>query len=321
MRITRYPLLVPVALAVGLLPRCATDPAAQRKKELQGAMTKYVDAETATKERKVAEYTAAIKKEPDNPANWFQRAMEYYHLQKYDQAMADLDRALSLQADYPEAHYRRGEIFQYAREKPDEAVAAYSAELARDPDHLYSLQQRGRLLAKQGKHAEALQDLERLVALDPARTKLIAEDRGVCRMYLGLFPGAIEDFSLVLQHEPEQVQVRYYRGVIYRQYRQLDEAERDFTRILDLDGRHFGAWLQRGAVRYEKGYYSDARGDMDQAIQLRPEVADPYLYKAASLLQLKDPDGALENYRLFLERTKPGDPRLPFAREQIELLE
>jgi tetratricopeptide (TPR) repeat protein len=61
--------------------------------------------------RAEAEYEAGLRKEPDDPDIWVDRATERAAAQRYWDAIADLNKALDIMPDMPEALRLRGQVW------------------------------------------------------------------------------------------------------------------------------------------------------------------------------------------------------------------
>jgi len=55
-------------------------------------------------------------------------------LQRFEEALADYDRAIAASPDFTEAHYNRG-VALLELKKPDEALASYDRAIALKPDY------------------------------------------------------------------------------------------------------------------------------------------------------------------------------------------
>jgi Flp pilus assembly protein TadD len=124
---------------------------------------------------------------------------------------------------------------------PDRAFAAATMALTLAPDDPALVLDRALALGATGRYAEALEDLDRAVALDPSRAD-----------------------AWVL------------RGAAKRQLGRTAEAERDVAHALSLAPDNAEALVERGALRRAKGDVRGARADWERAAQLAPdsEAAD-----------------------------------------------
>jgi tetratricopeptide (TPR) repeat protein len=122
--------------------------------------------------------------------------------------------------------------------EPDRASAAATMALTLAPDDPALLLDRALASGSAGRYAEALEDLDRAVALDPYRA---------------------EAWTL--------------RGAAQRQLGRAEEAERDVARALSIAPDNAEALLERGALRRAKGDVRGARADWERAARLAPDSA------------------------------------------------
>lgn len=118
---------------------------------------------------------------------------------------------------------------------PDRAFAAATMALTLAPDDPALVLDRAAALGAMDRYAEALEDLDRAVALDPSRAD-----------------------AWVL------------RGAAKRQLGRTAEAERDVARALSLAPDNAEALLERGALRRSKGDLRGARADWERVARLAP---------------------------------------------------
>jgi hypothetical protein len=78
----------------------------------------------------------------------------------------------------------------------------------------------------------------------------------------------------VLRHDPQAVDALLARGHVRLHRGKLDEAIKDFTEVIALDGKNAAAYHGRGLARTDRGDYAAARADFAEALRLDPELAD-----------------------------------------------
>jgi Flp pilus assembly protein TadD len=122
--------------------------------------------------------------------------------------------------------------------EPDRAFAATTMALTLSPDDPALVLDRALALGAMDRFAEALEDLDRAVALDPSRA---------------------EAWML--------------RGAAKRQLGRTADAERDVARALALAPDNAEALLERGALRRAKGDVAGARADWERAARLASDSA------------------------------------------------
>jgi tetratricopeptide (TPR) repeat protein len=87
---------------------------------------------------------------------------------------------------------------------------------------------------------------------------------------------------------------------------QLAEAERLYRRILQVERRHFDSLHLLGVIHFQRGEFSEAVRQIDDALKIDPNVADAHNNRANALKKLKRPEQALASYDRAIA-LKPDD--------------
>ncbi|MGF1490105.1 MAG: tetratricopeptide repeat protein [Prochloraceae cyanobacterium] len=124
--------------------------------------------------------------------------------------------------------------------------------------------------------------------------------RGLCDLNLGKYDLAIEDFERVLKIDSNSVEVYYYLGIAYfglNKNREADENLTEFIR-LSLPGNSFlkNAYDRRAAARAKINDYLGAIEDYSRSIDLDPDNASLYFYRAIIYTLMADDRLAKEDY-------------------------
>jgi TolB-like protein/tetratricopeptide (TPR) repeat protein len=123
-------------------------------------------------------------------AAWAARAIvRYHHDWDWQGALADLERAASLDPSDADAHHWRGHALSLMR-RFDDAVAAHRRSLSLDPHSSLRCQHLGICLFLAGRHAEGFDVLRGAVARDPTFFELHFT-LGVCLLHVGQTEDAI----------------------------------------------------------------------------------------------------------------------------------
>jgi len=118
------------------------------------------------------------------------------------------------------------------------------------------------------------------------------------------YQGAINDFTVVIKQDSDNVNGYYYRGYVYYELKKYPEAINDFNKAIELDSMDVESFFNRGNAKYEMKNYKDAISDYSFALSLNPKDRQCYYNKAIAEYNLGD----MENVCRDLEQAaKLGD--------------
>jgi tetratricopeptide (TPR) repeat protein len=142
----------------------------------------------------------AQEAEPQSADEFVTRGIARYNGGNLDGALADFNRAITLDPAHAGAYGNRG----YAREDRGDlegALADYTKAISLDPNGPPAYVLRGSLRLKNGDMDGGLADFTKAISLDPTDASLFAT-RGVVRQLKGELDGAIEDFRKAIALDP-----------------------------------------------------------------------------------------------------------------------
>ncbi|MGG6241507.1 tetratricopeptide repeat protein [Nodosilinea sp. AN01ver1] len=136
-------------------------------------------------------------------------------------------------------------------------------------------------------------------------------NRGTTRHDLRDQPGAISDYSQVIQLQPDHAIALNNRGVAQLELNQAEAAEADLSEAILQNNKLFAPHCNRGWLRLEQRRYAAAIADFTQAIALKPHLPMAYVYRGSALQKLGDLKGAVRDYS---DAIACGDPiALPYC--------
>lgn len=152
------------------------------------------------------QFDEAIKIDPNFANAYHERAKASYGMNLLMGAIEDLNQALTLQCtEKAEAYYLRG-LCHEIREKPEYALEDYTQAIAHKPDVPLIYFQRALLYKKMDKKAEAIADLDKVIALDPKSDQAFGE-RGSIKLTLNDIEGACSDWQKAKEMGFDQMDV------------------------------------------------------------------------------------------------------------------
>ncbi|MFJ5675656.1 tetratricopeptide repeat protein [Streptomyces sp. NPDC093097] len=199
------------------------------------------------------------------------RGRQHRNAERYEQALADYDRAIELGLEGDLAHYGRGLVHRKAH-RYQEALADFTRVVEADPTDTMNLGQRALTHYFLGQYEEAIGDYDRALALDPDETWLLTS-RGMARHAMGRYEAALADFDRALALSPDYDWALTLRGRTHHAEGRYDEALTDFDRTLALSPDYDWALTLRGRTHQAEGRYEAALADFDQALVIDPDDA------------------------------------------------
>lgn len=206
---------------------------------------------------------------------------------RFDRALALLDRAAAIRGLAPSRALAEDRAV-YLQHKGDavraraarEAAAAIPATTAREHYLLATA------LARTGRYAEAVAELDRALVLNP-RHYWSWTQRGICYQEMGEPALAAGDFGVCVGLWPEFAWGYFNRAYALQQAGKPIEAIRDYTAALECDGKFLPAYRNRGLLRLEQRHYSEALADFDQVPAQKGDAGVVHIGRAVALEGLR----------------------------------
>ena len=213
-----------------------------------------------------------------------------YNAKRYDQGLADLNNAISLDPNSAPAYDQRGQIY-VAQQKNDLALADYNKALQLDANFAPAYRDRGLLAYNDGRYDDANADFNKAVQEDPTYA-LGYNDLGIVAVSQGRFDDALVDYNKALQLDPNLVKAYHNRGLMYADQKQPDLALADYDKALQLDPKSAITYVYRGNLSFAAKKFDDAITDYNRAIQADPTYVRAYTARGYDYAQQGKTDQA-----------------------------
>ncbi len=186
-----------------------------------------------------AGYTKVIKSQRKNYIAYFNRAAARVFMDKYKDALKDLEIAISFNPDSAEMHYYKGyceaALFEYK-----DAIVSYSKAIELKPDY-----------------AQAYYN------------------RGAAKGELELYEAGMADFSTALEKDENLEGGLINIALSKLGLGKFEEAIADFDQVISQRDDNLGkAYFYRGEAKYSKGLKEEACEDYTKSMTLKYEAAD-----------------------------------------------
>jgi tetratricopeptide (TPR) repeat protein/tRNA A-37 threonylcarbamoyl transferase component Bud32 len=267
----------------------------------------------------------------DKARVYMKRAETYEEMNRRADALREQDRAVALNTKNPEAYYWRARLHtaagHYLQARDD-----YTATLALEPRAWNVLRDRAVLNCLNLKDFDAsLDDCEELLRLQPKNAEAY---RIIGSIYLGRrdYDEAMRAFRKALDLKPDYIEVLWavaqihswqgnakralevldpliahlsakqpeslnVRGDVYRSLDRLDDAAKDYRRLIELRPKAPDAYLSLALVLDKQGKADQARACYDRLVAANPQSALVYVRRAEFLRNRGEFEAALADCR------------------------
>ncbi len=311
--------LVLVALAVWyFFPKKAATPSAQIAQELQG-------------DPQLNELTAQLEKDPNNDTLLYLRATAYYKLDAFDEAMADLERAMKRDSMQPAYYHLLADIlldysrpndsrkaievlklaserfpdristllklseFQLIVRKHNDALATLDKVLQRDPQNAEAFYMAGRVALDKGDTTNAVASLQKSVKIDV--------DNADAWFFLGRIfsqrnnPVALQYFDNALRVDSTYLEAQEFKAVFYKRRGEFDKAFELYRDLILRDPDYANAYFDMGVIYLELDSFSKAYDNFNIATKVDPIFVKAYYYRGIASEEMGNLEGALADYK------------------------
>lgn len=177
-----------------------------------------------------------------------------------------------------------------------------------DPAEAAKYFKSGKGLFEGGATAEALEQFNQAVALDPENVDALYY-RGRSREKTDDSAGAVEDFTAALALDPERADLYFYRGTSLLLLGKVEEAVADFQKADEL-GWGTEAIVAQGMAHMSVQDYEQAVDDFTRAIEAEPESSQAYYQRARAYQKLGRKASAAADF----EKARKFNATLPVGR-------
>jgi tetratricopeptide (TPR) repeat protein len=231
----------------------------------------------------------------------------------YNKAIADYTQAIKLNPNFAPAYKDRGTAYSFSGDY-DKALADFNQALRLNPNDPTVYQGRGNIYSFQGDDTRALADYNRSINVSPNEDAYVS--RGLMYARMGDFNRAIADYTHAISLNPNSLLAYTNRGNSYLRKNEYNRAIADYNKAIRLNANYDDAYVGRGIVYYTKGDYDRAFADFNQAIRLNPNNnAWAYNNRGYMYYLERDYNKAIADYEAALRI----DPNHTLAKDNLEI--
>jgi len=275
------------------LTGCSTTKPYARERQYEKVRSMLEDREFSD----AADYATKKLEAGDDWRLLFYRAFAFYHLDDYDNARADFDRALALEDAYPLLYVNRGNL-NARLGAYDEALADYAAAVtafdAKDREQILG----GVIFQKKDITGETLDFTIDSRAVEGAYGKAFAYyNSGLVYEKKKDLESARAAYNQSLDCDATFVPSLYARGVVALRLGTYDAAAADFTAALGEAPAYASIWCMRGEAYRALGKNEDAVRDYSEALVRNPEFGRAYYCRGLAYEALGEEARAVADFQ------------------------
>jgi tetratricopeptide (TPR) repeat protein len=215
----------------------------------------------------ILDFDKAIELNPNFAAPYVNRGVSKKMLGRYQEAIQDFDQAIELQSDFSEAYLNRG-ISKKVLGRYQEAIQDFDQAIKLNPNHFLFYYYRGSTKFQLDQYVTAITDLDKAIELNPADAESYLV-RGSTKKYLKQYELAILDLNKAIELDPHNIAAYDSRGYSRSSLKEYQAAILDFSKAIELEPNAI-RYNNRGWAKFNLGQYSLAILDYDKAINLNP---------------------------------------------------
>jgi tetratricopeptide (TPR) repeat protein len=194
-----------------------------------------------------------------------------------------LDSAIMLSPNDPDFYVNRGVSKQINRDSTM-ALADFQKALSLNANHtgaLYNLAVYNRTKGKK----ESDGSLDQAIDYDSSMLAPYLE-RAFQRMEGGYLKGALDDYNHALEIETRNPEIWLSRGIVRERMKDFVGAFSDYTKAIEIQENFVKAWINRANVLVKMDRFKDAVDDYTAALVYVPESAAAYYNRAIARYRL-----------------------------------
>ncbi|CAB3772442.1 tetratricopeptide repeat protein [Paraburkholderia humisilvae] len=264
-------------------------PSADAMSDLGAVLAANGDADRA-----MEHLDAALQLDRNHVSTLIRRANILVGMRRFEDALADYDRALVVSPLALDALCNRGSALR-ALGRHQDAVDTYQRALTLSPQSFESLFNLGNVLRDLQRHAEALQNYARALAIVPNHPSILSA-HGRTLVDLGRPKEALTSFNEAIATKPDFVEALYNSAVALERMGRSEEALQRCDRVLALEPHHAKALATRGNALLHEMRYEQAAATYRRALELEPGATDVLCNLGTALRHLERHEEALLSY-------------------------
>ncbi len=242
-------------------------------------------------EGSIIDYNRTLSRFPSN-INYVNRANSKLQLQKYEDALEDVDEALAIDANDAEAINNKGDIY-FALNKFEAALDMYNKAVLINPEDARTLNNRANALVKLNRYNDALMDYNKAISLTDHNSQLFT-NRGMMHIELKMQEDAIFDCTEASIVDPSNANAYHCIGLAKWNKKDYDSAIQNFDKAIELSADP-DFFFNRAKLYFDLKYFEDALSDFEMVQREQADYPEINGFIQASKVELQRSNSATKD--------------------------
>jgi len=216
---------------------------------------------------------ALLAESANDPSVLGVRSQIHTAMGKYDLAMQDADKALSIDNNSDRARFAKAEVLFHGQKDYKQALQQYDAAIKANVQMIEAHAGKARTLMGMQNYKDAIKVIEDAIKTSLGNDAELYYIRGQLNFQRGNYKLAIDDYDMTLSINANwnTYHVFLNRGLANDALSKPDLAVQDFSKAIIADPNNAGGYLARGNMLYSLARYQEAVDDFVKAEVLNPD--------------------------------------------------
>jgi len=242
------------------------------------------------------------------------RGESYSSLKRYQQALADLNRAIEHDSSFIKAYISRAEVYKNLNRYED-ALLGLNQALEIESDNELVFINRGLIYERLKRYEEALQDFERVIELELDLKPIASSLKGILLYEVGKYQEAATSLTQAIITEPTLESSWIWLAKAYQAIHPYQEVP-GLLKALSVPKEDSASVITNRAIAMKNtGYYEEAIVEATRAIELEPKSIRAIILRGTAYGELHRFEESLNDFSLA-HQLKPNDPEVLLFRGQ-----
>lgn len=247
----------------------------------------------------IADINTAITIAPQNPDNFFNKSLVFMRLNMRDSQEVALDACLRLNEEHADAAYYKG-LLAYEDAAYDKAISYYSIAIATNRNYTFAYNDRASVKRARGDLDGAVEDYEKALITDSSQAFIYNNAASALRLRKN-YNRAIALYTKALKIDPKYLIALNNRGIAHFENNDLKSAQSDFEAVLAQDAKNASAYNNLASIALKNKDYKKARELSGRSIELDAKNGPAYYNRGIARQMLREDEASCADWRKAFE--------------------